>query len=244
MILSKIDDGVEETKTDPITKKIVHSADEFSQVKEVKTVNRVKVKKDGTVDKRSVKIDVKKDILMAEMALEIKRLKGDKSDKELKAQEKAQKKTDKDLVKLEKQQQKEQKRTERVNRKHAMEDILRESDGKGARITKVGKVDMRGRSTKCREHQQKIIGTMREALRKSYVDKAKKHIDEDEPDFEIVPVPKLEMIVERIENQIDYKALYEARLKDDKSDMEHEMLTAKLTGQKKRLQQKILQGVL
>lgn len=241
-------DGVEETKTDPITQQTVHSADEFHKAEPKK----VKMKKDGSVDKRSVKLEVKKDLIIEQMAEEIKALKHFKTAKEIKADEKAQKKADKENAKLAKAQEKERKRVEKENKKLAMEQILAETNGKGARITKSGKVDMRGRSLKCREHQQNVVSTMREALRKSYMEKAKKHVDEsdEEPDFEIVPVPKLEMIVDKVERlkerekEIDYKALYEAQAKTYESDFAREMATAKKVGHKKRIQEKILSGIL
>jgi hypothetical protein len=245
----KSNEGVEETKTDPITKKTVHSSEEFAQIAEKKS----KVKRDGTIDKRSLKSDVKKDLVMAEMALEIKRLKNDKTDKELKADIKQAKKQEKEDTKQAKILERETKRQDKVNKKQALQQII-QADGKSVKITSKGKIDMRGRTTKCREHQQNIIGTMREALRKSYIDKAKKHIDDEDPeqDFEIVPVPKIELIVQQIEREqkaekvkeIDYRALYEASLtKTYASTIEQEMASAKRSGTKKRLQQQILKDI-
>lgn len=243
-IISINNEGVEETKTDPITKQTVHSAEEFQ-----KAEPKVKLKKDGSIDKRSVKLEVKKDLIIEQMAEELKQLRNMKTKKELRAEEKAQKKAEKENVKLAKAQEKERVRVEKENKKLAMEQILAETNGKGARITKSGKVDMRGRSLKCREHQQNVVSTMREALRKSYMEKAKKHVDEsdEEPAFEIVPVPKLELIVEKLERkekEIDYKALYEAQAKTYESDFAREMATAKKVGHKKRIQEKILSGIL
>ena len=244
IINSKSNEGVEETKTDPITNKIVHSADEFAPAEK-----KSRVKRDGTIDKRSLKSDIKKDLVMAEMALEIKRLKNNKTDKELKADIKQAKKQEKEDTKQAKILERETKRQEKLNKKQALQQIVQDSDGKSVKITNKGKIDMRGRSTKCREHQQNIIGTMREALRKSYVEKAKKHIDEEDPeqDFEIVPVPKIELIVQQIERErkeIDYKALYEASLtKTYASAIEQEMASAKRSGAKKRLQQQILKDI-
>jgi len=244
--MSKNNESVEEVKIDLTTNNSVHGAEEFQAEK------KSKVKRDGTVDKRSLKSDAKKDLAMQEMAMEIKKLKGDKTDREIKAEAKQKVKDDKENSKREKKMELERKRVERENKKQAMEEILSATQGKGARITKFGKVDMRGRSKKCLEHQQNIIGTMREALRKSYADKAKKHIDDEDVEFEIVPVPTLEKIVERIdrekekvekEKEPDYRALYETLL-SSRPSLENEMASARKSGQKKILQNRILQGVL
>ena len=242
--ISKSNEGVEEVKTDPITNKEVHSAEEFHKAEPKK----VKQKKDGTVDKRSVKLEVKKDMLIEEMQKQLNELKNQKTKKELKAEEKEAKRIAKEQEKEMKRQAKEQKRAEIEMRKKALSEIMEQTPD-GGRITKNGKIDMRGRSLKCREHQERVISTMREALRKSYVEKAKKHIDEsdEEPAFEIVPVPKLELIVEKMERkpEIDYKALYEAQQsKLYESDLARDMANAKRVGTKKRIQENLLKGII